>query len=246
MTDRSLSPISATAVRIGRTNLGGGNIVLEDDGISVLFRSTGDEPVRITVESIESVAVLGNELTLTLNDGAKVAFSATGSASQFANAILTRCRALPELTRTLRTFGSRRGTRSTRESSAADQRRFFAPLLEARRVAGGTRVPAAAIAAFDAPTLRQTLIRVLRQFAAERQSEEGPVRRALEAELDEIIEPLMAAIAALGDAAEDARVAVDDLRMWREWAGQVRATFEAADRVWISLDAALDAAPLPP
>src|SRR5215831_11503551 len=116
MTDRPLTPITATAVRIGRTNLGGGNIVLDDDGISILVRATADErPVRIAVESIDSVAVLGNELILTLNDGMKVAFAAAG-ATQFATAILARCRALPELTRTLRALGSRRGTRSTRAS----------------------------------------------------------------------------------------------------------------------------------
>src|SRR5215467_659468 len=118
MTDRSLTPITVTAVRIGRANLGGGNIMLDDDGINVLVRATADErPVRIAVESIDSVAVLGNELTLTLNDGPKVAFAAAGAA-QFATAILARCRALPELTRTLRTFGSRRGTRSKHASTA--------------------------------------------------------------------------------------------------------------------------------
>jgi hypothetical protein len=35
---------------------------------------------------------------------------------------------------------------------------------------------------------------------------------------------------------------VDDLKLWRLWAAQVRMTFEVADRVWMLLDAALDAA----
>ena len=35
----------------------------------------------------------------------------------------------------------------------------------------------------------------------------------------------------------------DDLRLWRAWAGQLSATFEIADRVWLSLDVALDSSP---
>jgi len=242
MTDRSLTPVSVTAVRIGRTNLGAGSVVLDDDTISVLVRSTADDhPVRMGFDSVDAVAVVGDELVLALRDGTRVTFVSAG-ATQFAAAVLTRCRALPELTRALRTFGSRRGTRSRRDSSAAEQRRFFAPLLDARRLAGAASVPAGVIGAFDGVELSAALTTALRGFATERHPEEGPARRALEAELDEIAEPLMLAIAALADAGSGARAAVDDLTLWRAWAGQLRATFEVADRVWMSLDVALDAA----
>jgi hypothetical protein len=246
MTDRSLTPVTVAAVRIGRTNLGEGRIVLDDDAISVLVRSTSDDrPVRLGFESVDSVAVAGNELVLGLRDGSRVTFISAGAA-QFGAAIMTKCRALPELTRTLRTFGSRRGTRSRRDSAAADQKRFFGPLLEARRAAGSSSAPAATVAAFDASTLAEALTAALRQFAAERHAEEGPARRALEAELDEIAEPLLAALSALAEAGAGARNALDDLKSWRSWAGQLRTTFEVADRVWMSLDVALDSAPLHP
>jgi hypothetical protein len=39
------------------------------------------------------------------------------------------------------------------------------------------------------------------------------------------------------------RTAPEDLRRWRRWAAGLRSTFETADRVWLSLDAALDATP---
>jgi hypothetical protein len=242
MTDRSLTPLTVTAVRVGRKNLGAGRVVLDEDSINVLFRSaTEDRPVRVGLESVDSVAVAGDELVLGLDDGSRITFASI-SASYFASAVLTRCRALPELTRTLRSFGSRRHGRSRRESSAGEQRRFFSPLLEARRAARTAAVPADVIAAFDGATLSQSLSGALREFAAERHVEQGPARRALEAELDDIAEPLMLAVTSLTEAAQAAKSAVDDLRLWRVWTAQVRTTFEVADRVWASLDAALDAA----
>src|SRR5215467_12056259 len=207
MTDRSLTPVAVTAVRVGRKNLGVGRVVLDEDSINVLVRSATEEhPVRVGFDSVDSVAVVGEELTLTLRDGSRITFVSTGAA-YFASAVMTRCRALAELTRTLRAFGSRRHGRSRRESSPAEQRRFFAPLLEARRLARSAAVPADVIAAFDGIALSQAVTTSLREFAAERHAEQGPARRALEAELDEIAEPLVHAMTALAEAATDAKSA---------------------------------------
>src|SRR5262249_4817163 len=181
MTDRTLTPVAVTAVRVGRKNLGGGRVVLDEDSINVLVRSATEEhPVRIGFESVDSAAVNGEEVVLALRDGSRLTFVSTGAA-YFASAVLTRCRALPELTRTLRAFGSRRHGRSRRDSSPDDQRRFFAPLLEARRFARNAAVPADVITAFDGIALSQALTTSLREFAAERHAEQGPARRALEA-----------------------------------------------------------------
>lgn len=244
MIDRSA--VSVTAVRIGRTNLGEANVVLDDEAISVIVRSTVDDhPVRVSFDSVESVVLAGHEVTLSLRDGSRVTLVSPG-ATKLATDVLTRCRALPELTRALRTLGSRRSMRGRRASAHAEQRQFFAPLLDARRLAASASTPAAAIAAFDQNALSQAFVLALGAFVAERQAEQGPARRALEAELEEIAEPLMAAIQALAEAGLGARAAVDDLKLWRVWAGHLRSTFEVADRVWLSLDVALDAAPLPP
>jgi hypothetical protein len=56
-------------------------------------------------------------------------------------------------------------------------------------------------------------------------------------------EPLHAALDSLRVAAIAAAASDDDLRLWRAWAGQLSATFEIADRVWLSLDVALDSSP---
>ena len=99
------------------------------------------------------------------------------------------------------------------------------------------------MAAFDAEALASAFEAQLRGFDAERYGEHAPARRALEAELIDLTEPLQAVLLDLREAAAKATAAADDLRLWREWARQLGATFETADRVWLSLDSALDANP---
>lgn len=246
MTDRSLTPLSVTAIRIGRTNLGEGSVVLDDDAFNLVVRASADDhAVRVQLDAVESVVAGSQEVQIGLRDGTRVTLVSAG-APRIASDILARCHILPELTSALRTLGSRRSMRGRRATAPAEQRRFFAPLLDARRLAGAGNAPAATIAAFDCGALCQAIAAALGEFVSERHAEEGPARRALEAELEEIAEPLMLAIQALADSGLSARDAVDDLKLWRGWAGQLRSTFEVADRVWIALDAALDAVPLHP
>jgi hypothetical protein len=150
---------------------------------------------------------------------------------------------LPELTRTLRAFGSRRGQRGPRTTAARDQQRFFAPLIDARKAALAATAPGATILAFDAQRLTTAITDALHGLVGERFAEPGPEQRALEAELLDLSEPLADALTALGEAAASAAADIDDLRRWRAWAAQLRATFEIADRVWMTLDASLDHLP---
>jgi hypothetical protein len=150
-------------------------------------------------------------------------------------------------------IGSRRGRSSVRETEAAEQRRFFAGLMDARRSVGAelsemaTSAESAmsAIAAFDAAALTRSLDETLHAFAVERHGDNGPARRALEAELVDLSEPLHAALQLLAETAAEAESAPHDLRRWRAWAVQLRTVFETADRAWFALDAALDASTLP-
>ena len=112
---------------------------------------------------------------------------------------------------------------------------------EDRRV----RVPLSmidAIELFDPRAIDTAIGAVLTRFATERYGENAPARRALEAELTDLAEPLHEALEALGEAAVIARQADGDLRLWRTWCSALKVTFEVADRVWLALDAALDAA----
>jgi len=54
---------------------------------------------------------------------------------------------------------------------------------------------------------------------------------------------LILALESLEEAAAAATESIDDLRLWRAWSSQLRATFETADRVWLLLDIALEGAP---
>ena len=141
---------------------------------------------------------------------------------------------LPELTHALRAFGSRRGHRSTRATAASDQQRFFAPLLEARRHAVTAGTPAAAIAAFDADALAAAFEAQLREFAAERYGDIAPARRALDAELIDLSEPLQAALDALRDAAREAAASSSTIcGCGARGRASFATTFEIADRVWL-------------
>src|SRR6185503_6026931 len=83
--------------------------------------------------------------------------------------------ALPEFTRALRALGSRRGRRGGRAAGADQQARFFSPLV-------------------DATTLRAAFRETLDTFAHDRYPEYAPARRALEAELFDVAEPLFSAL----------------------------------------------------
>jgi len=145
---------------------------------------------------------------------------------------------LPELTRSLRTLGSRRA------AASPEHDRFFAPLIAARRAAEGGRSTTVTLDAFSAPGLRESLLGALATFAAERYPDEPPERRALEAELVDDMAPLLARL----DALDAARTALDQspdanrYDAWRTWTAALQRVFECADEIWETLSAVLDPA----
>jgi hypothetical protein len=151
---------------------------------------------------------------------------------------------LPELTLALRTLGSRRG----RRGGVVEQERFFGPLLEARRAAARASDVETAVSSFDALRLTSSLDKIIRAIAADRAPPgRPPARRALEARLQERVEPLREALAELGERAADLLASDEESRReaWRRWAEQLRVVFACADRVWPSLDAALATTSVP-
>lgn len=239
MVDRARGPIQVGALRIGRTEVGAATALLDDDALTLVRAMESEErPIRLRLSSIDSLHGSGDEIDLVLRDGTHVTIVSPESGLR--DDLLDRCRSIPELTRNLRVFGSSR-RRAVRPMDATEQQRFFAPLLEARRTASNAE-GAAAVAAFNGSALMAALEGTLKQFAADRHAEAGPQRRALEAELIDASEPLFDALRALRESAKAATAAADDLRIWRAWSSQLRATFETADRVWVAVDAALDEA----
>ena len=243
MIDRAIGTRFVVGARVGRLDLGETTVTVDEDSLHIVGGSAGAErSVRVMLASINAVPTRDGEVVVQLRDGRSVTFFAP-AALELRDEILTRCRLLPELTHALRAFGSRRGHRSTRATAATDQRHFFAPLLEARRQAVTAGTSAAAMAAFDADALAAAFEAQLHGFASERYGDHPPARRALEAELIDLSEPLQVALDGLRDAARDATASPDDLQVWRMWARQLATTFDTADRVWLALDTALDASP---
>ena len=246
MIDRSRAPIGVVATRIGRTELGQGTVTIDDEVLTILVRDdSGERPIRLRLVAIDSTALSEEEVNIALRDGTRLTL-ASPQAGELRDIILTHCRILPELTHALRAFGSRRGSRAIRKTGHTEQQRFFAPLLEARRQAVRAETPQGTLQAFDAGVLARAVDEAIQAFAIERYGENGPARRALAAELVDLTEPLQNAFERLRAAAERAGASIDDLALWRAWAAELRATFEVADRIWMSLDVALDSAPLPP
>ncbi|HEY4306441.1 MAG TPA: hypothetical protein VGM82_18345 [Gemmatimonadaceae bacterium] len=240
MSERAHEAIPITVLRVGRTDVGAATASIEDETLTIFVRiDDEDKALRLRFSTIDVVQVTGDEVDIVVRDGRHVTFAAPG---ELREQLMSRTRALPELTRTLRAFGSSRARRTApggRTTDATEQQRFFAPFLDARRAADTAD---GAITAFNGSKLTTALNDTLKQFAADRQPEPGPARRALEAELVDASEPLFDALTALRESADVAVAAADDLRLWRVWSVQLRVTFETADRVWMSLDEALDIA----
>ena len=147
---------------------------------------------------------------------------------------------LPELTRTLRALGS------ARRSGGSMQSQFFLPLVDARRRAAECTTPADCISAFDAGELRRQLDQALERIIARWPDERPSVRRALRAELFGRVRQYTEALERLADRADAAHRATEEQRLdsWRGWITELAATFDAADRSWMSLRSVVDVLPM--
>jgi hypothetical protein len=214
-----------------------GMVRLIDEAVSIQL---GDREYSSRVERIDGV--VWAEPVLTLHVGRDtVELSGHVGLEPLASQIIAVALALPELTRTMRSLGSRRG------HVGEDHDRFFAGLLAARRAAEGFVEPESRLAAFDSRRLSQALTKLLSDFAAERYPESPPDRRALAAELLEHAERVYAALDALGEAAQLVRESAGTSRLaqWRSWTFAAKRVFEEADRCWIAVLPALSTAQPP-
>lgn len=126
------------------------------------------------------------------------------------------------------------------------QSQFFLPLVEARRRAAEARSAQACVGAFDAAQLSRALAQAISRIVAEWPDERASVRRALHAELTERVQPYVSALQVLTERAGAALAADEQERLpaWRAWTIQLAATFDAADRSWMSLRSVVDVLPL--
>jgi len=147
---------------------------------------------------------------------------------------------LPELMLSMRSIGSRRSL-PNEQALLEEQERYFAPLLDARRVAAKALTRAQVVGAFDGRRIAAQIDATLRAFASERYAARAPARRAFEAELFEIIEPLREALQSLRDLAEGSS---EPIAKWPPWLAQLRIVFRVADSSWPALSLALVSSPV--
>lgn len=147
---------------------------------------------------------------------------------------------IPELARALRALGS------SRKSGGSLQSQFFHPLLDARRRAADARDATASIRAFDADDLARALERGIDRIISEWPDKRESARRALRAELLHRVGAYQRALHALGESAQLVLASATEARLeaWRAWTVQLAATFDAADRSWMSLRSVVDSLPL--
>ena len=129
---------------------------------------------------------------------------------------------LPELARSLRSFGAPRDA-----AGDAAHEAIFAPLLEARARAELGDVEAALAALRGGPLATRIAVRVAQGAAL---GEPEPARaRARTARALELIEPLTAELAALDRLAAGAAGGEASSPRWQEWVAQLRRVFMTAD-----------------
>lgn len=188
----------------------------------------GGQRVPLPLGTLAGVSYQGGELTLSFDDGTLV-LTGEGRLAAVARDIIARSTAPGELTLGLRALGSHR-----RGGGDELQRRWFEPLLSARRRLDRASDPAAQLAALDARALLDGYHELAHRIAESSAGEAKSDRRALEAQIDDALAPLVASLTALDAAARAMRDAPPEsmITRWREWSALARDVYSAADRCW--------------
>jgi hypothetical protein len=217
---------------VGLGELSGEALLLAGEDAVVLRAAAGE--VTIAYSALDGVQFREAQLTLTARGPIILRLDGTARLAATAREIVARTSALPELTLALRGLGSRRASGGVADDG------FFAPFLAARRRAERASDLALRLAAFDPAVLAAAVDEMLLRLAAT-PARRSSDRRALEAHLSELAEPLHASITTLADAAAAWRSSGDESRLarWREWSSALRDLFAEADRCCLSVHALL-------
>lgn len=167
-----------------------------------------------------AIIVHGDDGTATIEGNA-------GLDQAWASLVARSC-PLPELTRTHRLLGSRRG------GSIEQQVKFLGPLLQARKRIEEVSDLDTRVAALDAKAMSERMIGAIQGIAKDIHGSSDPDRRAMEAELEEAMAPLFDGLDSLYAAAQLFRNAPEAVRFtaWRDWVSNATRVFVLADSSW--------------
>lgn len=228
--------LSVSGLLRGQDLSGTAVVTLDEDAVRI--ESTAGA-FRVPLAQLDGVRYAVDTLELFVTRGDVVVLTGSAALAALAAQIERQVMTVPELTRSLRGLGSGRA------APGAEHDRFFSVLLTARRDAQTAATPDRARAAFDAAGLRAAVLQRLHEMAERHHPDEPPERRALDAELLEVSEPLLARLDRLG-VAQDALASSDDaerLAQWRDWSAALHDAFESGDEVWLALMPVLAADP---
>lgn len=226
-----------TMATLGGMRLGPGTALVDEDVLRLLLAESpdGEKALQFRYDAIIGVGLSDGSVVVSCRDGRGL-IAALPDATAFRQGVLAACRALPEVTRALRALGSRRGVGGARRNPTDREGRFFAPFIRARRASMDARDAASVIRAFEPRELARSVAHTILAFASDLSAGHPARKRAMEAELDDAVQPLADALDRLRDLAALASSDVDDLGRWRSWAGGVQRVFDAADKSWVAIE----------
>lgn len=219
--------VSATSVMVewgGLQLAGPGTLRLTSDAI--VLEST-ESRLRVPYPALQGGAWKTGVLAIHGEPGHAAVEAKHGLEHAWVQLIARTC-PIPELARAHRLLGSRRG------GSVDAQARFLAPLLQARKRLEEAVDLESRIAAIDARALRDRVLGALQAIAKDAHPTNHPDRRGLEAELEDNMAPLFAALDAMDGAATHFLIAPESIRFiaWREWVSAVANAYALADTGW--------------
>jgi hypothetical protein len=197
---------------------------------------------RVIVLRLASVAGVEDRpgaLALHLTWGDVIELHSSEPLHHFTEAIAGAVLTLPELTASLRSYGS------SRAGAGEEQDAFFAPLrLALAASARGIGQPGGS---FAADRLSADLRSQIAQLASSRFPTRAPERRALEAELGDCTTAVGRRLDLLraAEMERDHAPASRRFAAWRQWSDALTDVFNAHDACWTQVRSALAAAHLP-
>lgn len=206
-----------------------GTLRLDDERISMAADQSAES---VLAEYLSLSGASWSEGTLTLFQGEDdLVLRGPRELNRAWGLLLQRACEMPEMTRGLRGLGRSGG------DSAALQQRFFEPLLLARRALQEAQAPEFRIRKFDPVEMTAKLRATILDLASHVYPESPPDRRALEAEFEDYLEPVIESLEALRDEASLVESSEPRQRFtaWREWTRQLRRVFMEADRSWAQI-----------
>ncbi len=203
--------------------------------------SAGRRLIVLRLTSLDGIEASGEVGFLHLSWGDVLELRAHARLEEFAAAIAVAALTLPELTTSLRSYGS------PRAGAGAEQEAYFAPLRAALERARDMRDVAEATVVFASDRLAADLELHLARMAAARFPAHPPERRALEAELADCAAAVLRRLDVLAVAQRALEQVPDSQRFaaWRHWREALADVFSAHDACWPLVRTALNAALIP-